>query len=126
MSTVQDIVRRYFPDSRKDIVAGGIPIGAIADSHNTPFFAYDTGVFCKKWSALRGALPGEFTISYSIKANPLRPILEFFLTRGAGLEIASVGEFHQAIGAGAHPENHIFAAEGKTREEWTTSFGGAL
>ncbi len=117
MSTVQDIVRKYFPDSRKGLIAGGIPIGDIADSHATPFFAYDAGVFSKKWSALRGALPGEFAISYSIKANPLRPILEFFLTRGAGLEIASVGEFHQAIGAGANPENIIFAGPGKTEAE---------
>ena len=117
MSTAKDLVRKYFSDSHKGLIAGGVPIGAIADAHGTPFFGYDAGIFSRKWSALRDALPKEFSISYSIKANPLRPILEFFLTKGCGLEIASVGEFHQALGAGANPEQIIFAGPGKTEAQ---------
>ena len=63
MSTVQDLVRKYFSDSHKELVAGGVPVGAIAGAYGTPFFAYDAGVFSKKWSSLRNALPGEFEIS---------------------------------------------------------------
>jgi diaminopimelate decarboxylase len=117
MATAQALVSKYFAGSRNDLVAGGVPVAAIAAAHGTPFFAYDAGVFDQKWVSLRTALPNEFGISYSMKANPLRPILEFFLVRGCGLEIASDGEFHQALAAGCKPEHVIFAGPGKTEAQ---------
>ena len=71
----------------------------------------------RKWDRLRAALPAEFSIYYSVKANPTQAILQCFLAKGAGLEIASGGEFHQALAAGCPAEKIIFAGPGKTEAE---------
>jgi len=70
-----------------------------------------------KWEVLRSALPPEFSIFYSVKANPNRTILQHFLRKGAGLEIASAGEFSRALSAGCPPQNTVFAGPGKTPSE---------
>src|SRR5262249_50411061 len=59
----------------------------------------------------------QFSICYSVKANPNRVILRHFLARGCGLEIASVGEFYQAVQAGCLPQKILFAGPGKTEAE---------
>ena len=61
--------------------------------------------------------PSEFSISYSVKANPNRTILQYFVSKGCGLEIASGGELHQALGAGCQPNHLVFAGPGKTEAE---------
>ncbi len=71
----------------------------------------------QKWTRLRNALPPRFAISYSVKANPNRAFLQHFLAKGCGLEIASAGEFHQALSAGCKPKQMLFAGPGKTEEE---------
>ena len=74
---------------------GGVSVRSLAEKYGTPLFIYDRGVLDAKWNQLRAALPSRFAISYSVKANPNRSFLEYFLQKGAGLEIASAGEFHQ-------------------------------
>jgi diaminopimelate decarboxylase len=111
------IIERYFPVSRRELHLGSIPVSALADAYGTPFFVYDRGVLDQKWSLLRAALPNVFSICYSVKANPNQAILQHFLAKGAGLEIASAGEFCQAVHAGCVPQNIIFAGPGKTEPE---------
>jgi diaminopimelate decarboxylase len=89
----------------------------LANRYGTPLFLYDRSVIDKKWELLRDALPVEFSIFYSVKANPNRTILQCFLAKGAGLEIASAGEFSQAVNAGCAPEKIVFAGPGKTEAE---------
>src|SRR5580658_4651544 len=96
---------------------GGLTVRALAEKYGTPLFIYDRGVLDAKWNALRAALPARFSISYSVKANPNRAFLEYFLEKGAGLEIASGGEFHQAVAAGCPTERILFAGPGKTDAE---------
>ena len=71
----------------------------LADQYETPPVRLRSGGSREKWNLLRNALPPEFSIHYSVKANPVQVILKYFLSRGAGLEIASGGEFHQAVRA---------------------------
>jgi diaminopimelate decarboxylase len=96
---------------------GGLSVRSLAEKYGTPLFIYDRGVLDAKWNQLRAALPARFAISYSVKANPNRAILECFLEKGAGLEIASAGEFHQALAAGCSAEQIVFAGPGKTEAE---------
>jgi diaminopimelate decarboxylase len=117
LGSVAELTAKYFPDSRAELRMGGLSVRAVAEKYGTPLFIYDAGVLDAKWHQLRGALPARFAISYSVKANPNRAILEYFLEKGAGLEIASHGEFHQAIAAGCSPDNIIFAGPGKTDKE---------
>jgi diaminopimelate decarboxylase len=108
---------QYFAVRNHELLVGGIPVSELASRYGTPVYVYDLGIIDRKWEALRGALPAEFSIFYSVKANPNREILRHFLAKGAGLEIASAGEFSQALSAGCPPERMLFAGPGKTPAE---------
>jgi diaminopimelate decarboxylase len=105
--------------SRSDgeLLVGEIPVSSISQKYGTPLFVYDRAILERKYAVLRNALPERFAISYSVKANPNPAFLEFFLEKGAGLEVASVGEFRQARSAGCAPEAIVFAGPGKTEAE---------
>src|SRR6266852_5691952 len=117
MERVAALVTQYFPDSASVLDIGGLPVTALAENHGTPLFVYDARVANQKWTRLRNALPPRFAISYSVKANPNRAFLQHFLAKGCGLEIASAGEFHQALAAGCEPAKILFAGPGKTEAE---------
>jgi len=120
------LIERYFPSPASELLIGGVPVSSLAERYGTPLFVYDAGVLEKKWDLLRNALPPEFSICYSVKANPAQAILRFFLSKGAGLEIASAGEFHQALHAGCAPEKIIFAGPGKTESELELVLEGGI
>lgn len=111
------LVQRYFQASRGSLLVGGLSVKSITEKYGTPTFIYDSGVINHKLDVLRRALPARFAISYSVKANPNQAILRHFLSRGCGLEIASVGEFHCAVEAGCGPPQILFAGPGKTEAE---------
>lgn len=110
-------VRSYWKSQNGELFIGGMPVSAIVGRHGTPIFIYDRSTLERKYSLLRRALPERFSIFYSVKANPNPALLEFFLERACGLEIASAGEFQLARKAGCAPENVIFAGPGKTESE---------
>lgn len=117
MSLVASVIERYFAVHDGELNVGGVSIREIGRQFGTPLFVYDAAVLDRKWTELRDALPEEFQIYYSVKANPNRTILHQFLGKGCGLEIASGGEFHQAIQAGCSPGHILFAGPGKTEAE---------
>jgi diaminopimelate decarboxylase len=116
----------YFPGSGGELHLGGVPVRQIVEEFGTPIFVYDASVLQQKWSRLRSALPKEFSLFYSVKANPQRAILDFFLGKGCGLEIASAGEFCQAIRAGCRAENILFAGPGKSEMELETVLSAGI
>jgi diaminopimelate decarboxylase len=111
------LIDRYFAVRSGELLIGGVAVSELAANYGTPLFVYDASVIDRKWDLLRNTLPPEFSIFYSVKANPSQAILKRFLERGAGLEIASAGEFHQARSAGCPPGNIVFAGPGKTEAE---------
>lgn len=117
MDHVAFLIEDYFPLSERELSIGGVAVSELADQYQTPLFIYDRGIMDKKWSLLRDALPPAFSIYYSVKANPNQTILKHFLAKGAGLEVASAGEFCQALNAGCSPEKIVFAGPGKTEPE---------
>jgi diaminopimelate decarboxylase len=117
VSCVADLIGRYFPESTSELVVGGLPVGDLVRRHGTPLFVYDARVLDCKWTLLRNALPAEFEISYSVKANPNRAILRHFLAKGCGLEVASAGELLQALASGCPADRILFAGPGKTESE---------
>jgi diaminopimelate decarboxylase len=114
---VPQIAERYFPGSNRELRISGHRLVDLAASFGTPLFAYSRAVLEQKWDRLRSALPEEFAIAYSVKANPNRTILRFFLEKGARLEVASTGEFTQALEAGCFAKQVLFAGPGKTEGE---------
>lgn len=117
MERVTRLVAGYFASAAGELVVGGVPVGALAAAHGTPLFVYDAAVLDRKWTLLREALPPEFAIAYSVKANPSARILRHFLAKGASLEVASAGELRRAREAGCPPERILFAGPGKTPAE---------
>jgi len=113
-------------DAGGEILVGGLPISTIVGRHGTPVFVYDRSSLKRKYAALRRVLPERFSICYSVKANPNLAILEFFLEKGCGLEIASAGEFQLARKAGCAPANIIFAGPGKTEFELEVVMGNGI
>ncbi len=110
-------IEDWFSGSDGELQIGGIAVSKLAEEFGTPLFAYDESVMRRKWDLLRSTFPRRFEINYSVKANPNLHILAFFLSRGAGLEIASAGELYQAREAGCAPDRLLFAGPGKTPAE---------
>lgn len=115
--SIPEQAARYWMSRHGELIAGGLPISAIAACHGTPVFIYDRAVMDAKLAALRHALPADFSVSYSVKANPNPAILRIFVQSGCGLEIASIGEFQLSRSAGCPPANIVFAGPGKTEAE---------
>ena len=114
MSIAQDIIARTHAVSAGHLVVGGARVDRLAAEFGTPLFVYAADVVDAAWHRLRGALPANFDIHYSIKANPHPALIRRLLERGAGLEIASAGELSVALHAGATPDRLLFAGPGKS------------
>ena len=117
MDRVRALINQHFSSLHGELHIGSIAATDLVERYGTPLFVYDSQVLNQKWTLLRTTLPPEFSIYYSIKANPNRIILQHFLNKGCGLEIASGGEFHQASSAGCPLDKIIFAGPGKTEAE---------
>jgi diaminopimelate decarboxylase len=117
VSAATRLVARNFAQRGGQLYVDGVGVEDLAAHHGTPMFAYSTSVVRGRWSQLRDTLPGRYEIFYSVKANPNPAILGLFLERGAGLEVASAGEYWQARSAGCEAHRIVFAGPGKTEEE---------
>src|SRR2546426_1237640 len=111
-----NLITRCFGSQGSVLNIGGRSITALADRYGTPLFVYNRGAIDRKLAALRTLLP-QFEVYYSVKANPNLAILRHFVLRGCGLEIASGGEFIQALAAGCRPESIFMAGPGKTNSD---------
>jgi diaminopimelate decarboxylase len=111
------LAERYFSVKSGELFIGDVSVSALAQEYGTPLFVYDQRVLDRKWELLQKTLPQEFSVHYSVKANPNPAIIRYFLSKGAGLEIASGGELYLALKAGCSPERILFAGPGKTEQE---------
>jgi diaminopimelate decarboxylase len=107
----------YLDLSGNELRVEGVPIGRIIADHKTPLFVYSKQVLDAKWRVLRKALPPEFSIYYSIKANPNPILAGLLVANDCGLEIASAGEFALALRAGCAAGRMLFAGPGKGVDE---------
>jgi diaminopimelate decarboxylase len=107
------------------LAVGGMPVTDAAAAHGTPLFVYDADLFRRSYRRLSAALAGFAAVTYSVKANPNPAVAGLFLAEGAGLEIASAGEYVRARAAGAEPTAIVFAGPGKTDAEleWVVANG---
>jgi diaminopimelate decarboxylase len=108
------IIERNFSASRDELMIGGVSVSVVAAEFGTPLYVYAGDIIDTAWRRLRAALPQSVAIHYSVKANPNPALIRRFLARGAGVEIASAGELHLALLAGATPERVLFAGPGKS------------
>ncbi|MGH7393834.1 MAG: type III PLP-dependent enzyme, partial [Candidatus Rokuibacteriota bacterium] len=117
MEWVRALIARHFDIGTGELSVSGVTVGELARRFGTPLFVYDRAVLDDQLSLLREALSAAFDVYYSVKANPNPWIVRHFISRGCGLEVASGGEFRQAVRAGCPPARILFAGPGKTEHE---------
>lgn len=111
------LARRHFAVDGADLVVEGHRVRDLAHHYGTPLYIYSGAVMRTAYRRLAAALAGFAAIHFSVKANPDRGIIGVFLSEGAGVEIASVGEYRRARAAGAAPERIVFAGPAKRPAE---------
>ncbi|MDP2409871.1 MAG: type III PLP-dependent enzyme [Pseudolabrys sp.] len=126
-STLADtLVAEYFAVRDGRLIAGGIAVDELAERFGTPLFVYDAGVMRKSFARLSEAVAGFAEIYFSIKANPNPAVAAIFVAQGAGIEIASAGEYARARRAGADPMRILFAGPGKSDGELDYVIAGGI
>jgi diaminopimelate decarboxylase len=93
----------------------------LVEEFPTPLIVHDTAVLRRRVAALRQVLPAESTLLYSLKANPLPPIVTALQGAGCGSEVSSLGELATALGAGPPPSPLFYTGPGKSVEELTAA-----
>jgi diaminopimelate decarboxylase len=117
MDLARSLIAENFAGSRTELVIGGVSVGDLARTYGTPLFAYDSALMRRSYRSLRRAVSGFAEVYYSIKANPNPAVASLFVEEGAGLEVASGGEFLRARAAGCAPQRILFAGPGKSPDE---------
>lgn len=125
-SLADSLVARYFAIDGEELVVGGVGIETLAQTYGTPLYIYDVGVLRGAYQTLQRALDGFADIFYSIKANPNPDVANVFVELGAGLEIASLGEFERAKEAGCKPDRMVFAGPAKGKDELHQTLAAGL
>lgn len=82
-----------------------------------PAFIYLASRLDDQWNKMRAALPENFEILFSCKANPHPRIMQKMKGLGAGADIASLRELNLAREAGFAPEQISFVGPGKSHAE---------
>jgi diaminopimelate decarboxylase len=116
-SLTECLVAENFASRGGDLLIGGLSVEELTATYGTPFFAYDAAIIRRAYQGLATVLGGFAAIHYSIKANPNPAIIRTLLGEGAGVEIASAGEYRAARQAGADPARILFAGPGKRAAE---------
>ncbi|MFB6205924.1 MAG: diaminopimelate decarboxylase [Haloglomus sp.] len=75
------------------------PLRDLADEYETPLYVQDLDRVKANASRLRSAFP-DADLSYAVKANTTRPVLETLANRGIGAECAAAGEVKRSLEAG--------------------------
>ena len=92
----------------------GVPLGGVADSVGTPFYAYSTAALVERFTAFRDAFdPPPALVAYAVKANPSLAVLRTLARLGAGADTVSEGEIRRALAAGVDPQSLVFSGVGK-------------
>ncbi len=110
----QTLIVDNFSFKNHECCVGDISVNTLAQKYGTPLFVYNLNIMETQYQSLRKTFPLKVNIYYSVKANPNRRFLEFFLSKGCGLEIASGGEFAQVLQSGCQAQHILFAGPGKT------------
>ncbi len=117
MGPLAAILENNFSVKDSALLIGGLSVTHLAEHFGTPLYVYDAEIQRRQLRDLREALGEGWEVYYSVKANPAQAVLRVFLAEGCGLEVASAGEFQQAIAAGCNGTRVLFAGPGKHPDE---------
>lgn len=122
----RELIEADFDRRGGELLIGGVGVRDLAGHPGTPLFVYDRRRLEARYRMLVEAVDGFAEVYYSIKANPHPAVAGCFAALGAGLEIASAGEYRLARAAGCDPGRILFAGPGKGRDELREVIAGGI
>ena len=101
-----------------DLYCEGVRVSEIKNNISTPFYLYSHGELLDRLRQFQESFAGyQGIVSYAMKANSSRGLLESLAKEGAGADVVSAGELYRALEAGIPPNKIVFAGVGKQEEE---------
>lgn len=94
---------------------GGVDLLEIAAEFGTPVFVYDESHLRARCAEAVDAFPGG--VAYATKAFLCRAMAELAVESGMKLDVATGGEIHLALAAGARAERLVFHGNNKSSAE---------
>jgi diaminopimelate decarboxylase len=88
-----------------------------ADRFGTPLLVHDTAVVRHRAAELRRVLPAGSRLLYSLKANPLPPVVAVLQESGCGAEVSSLAELAVAVQTAPGPGPVLYTGPGKSGAE---------
>lgn len=120
-------VQQNFPTLNGCLHIGGIPLTRLAQRvGKTPFYAYDRSLLIDRVKYLRRVLPGDISLHYSVKANPMPALVQCMANLVDGFDVASGGELKVALDTTMKPVDISFAGPGKTLAELTQAVSAGV
>ncbi|MER7579591.1 diaminopimelate decarboxylase [Kitasatospora sp. NPDC097691] len=109
----------YGPERRELILRAAVREGLLDPDDAQLAGFLDLDAVAATVDALHRAFPDSVEVlhAFAAKANSLVPVLERLRALGMGCEVASPGEFAQALAAGFEPGRIVFDSPAKTRRE---------
>jgi len=111
-------------DSRGWLTIGGCALDTLAEEFGTPLFVYDEEHLRTRCREARAAFPGG--VAYATKAFLCRAMAELAIDEGLDLDVASGGEQHVALAAGAPPERLVLHGNNKSEAELAEALGAGV
>ncbi len=129
MSQQSSAKKTLTPSTFKNFISvnNELTIGGISLTHiekllgQTPFYAYDKQLTCRKIADLQEKLPNDISLHYAIKANPYPSLVHLISPLVDGFDVASKKEMLLAIQSGMHAKKISFAGPGKTATDITAA-----
>jgi len=105
---------------------GGCDVVTLAREFGTPVYIYSEDDLRARAASYREAFRSrvdEFEVIYASKAAPITAVLEIFREQGFGVDVASGGELHLALGAGFDPAAVYMHGNNKSEAELRHAVG---
>ncbi len=104
-----------------------VALPALAAAVGTPFYCYSSAALETAYRDFTGALQGlNATVCYALKANSNQAVVRTLARLGAGADVVSEGELHQARAAGIPAAKIVFAGVGKTEGEMSSGLEAGI
>ncbi len=91
-------------------------IQSICAAHSTPFYLYDGACIAQQADILKTTFP-DFSILFSVKANPFPPVLKKMASLGIGADAASAAEVDLALSASIPADLIYYSAPAPTQAD---------
>ncbi|MFI6817455.1 type III PLP-dependent enzyme [Nonomuraea sp. NPDC050328] len=89
----------------------------LVDRYGSPLYIYRLADVSAAAMQLRGQLPEQARLYYSVKANPHPVVIAELVRQGLHCEVSSAAELTAALSAGQAPERCLMTGPGKSAEE---------